>query len=208
VIDISVPLREGMAAWPGDPPFSLEAAARLDRGDGFALSLLRLSAHAGSHLDFPAHLLPGGRGAEAFPPEAFLLPAVVVFHGGGREVPPRSLDSLRPRRGEAVLFRTGNSAGGLLHGRAPLSSAAFLAADTARLCAEGGAPLVAIDGLSVDPVEDPSLPAHRILLSAGIPILEGVDLSRALPGRYTLACFPLALHGCEAAPVRAVLYGE
>jgi arylformamidase len=194
-----------MVAWPGDPPFLLEELAGHRRGDGYALSAVRMGLHAGSHLDFPAHLLPGGTGADAWPPEAFLLPATVVEHGEGREVPPETLPPPGLGAGEAILFRARNSAGGLFSGRLPLESASFLSPETARACVVRGAALVAIDGLSVDRPEDAALPAHRILLEAGIPILEGVDLSQAPPGRYTLACFPLRIAGGEASPVRAVL---
>ena len=133
-IDISLPLRDGMVRWPGDPPFVREETARLDRGDGVALSVVRMGVHAGSHVDFPAHLLPGGTGADAWPPESFLLPAVVVEHPEGREVPAEALAGLPEAPGEAILFRTGNSVRGLLSGRSPLGEAACLAPAAARAC--------------------------------------------------------------------------
>ena len=46
------------------------------------------------------------------------------------------------------------------------------------------------------------------LLSAEIPILEGLDLSQVEEGTYTLLAFPLFLKGAEASPVRAVLLDE
>src|SRR5258708_37723189 len=46
---------------------------------------------------------------------------------------------------------------------------------------------------------------HRILLRAGVVILEGLDLSKTEPGEYELVCLPLQLMGADAAPARAVL---
>jgi arylformamidase len=43
------------------------------------------------------------------------------------------------------------------------------------------------------------------LLSAGVLILEGLDLGAVTPGRYHLACLPLKLVGSDGVPARAVL---
>jgi arylformamidase len=49
---------------------------------------------------------------------------------------------------------------------------------------------------------------HTALLKDGIVILEGLDLSDAAPGIYTLVCLPLRLEGVDGAPARAVLLSE
>ena len=48
-------------------------------------------------------------------------------------------------------------------------------------------------------------PAHHTLLGAGVPIIEGLDLVAAEPGRYELTCLPIRLANAEAAPARVVL---
>jgi len=63
---------------------------------------------------------------------------------------------------------------------------------------------VGIDYLSVQRFSDEP-DTHRILMEAGVAILEGLDLGEASPGRYHLIALPLRLAGAEAAPVRAVL---
>ena len=45
-------------------------------------------------------------------------------------------------------------------------------------------------------------------IGAGVLLLEGLDLSKAEPGEYTLAAFPLYVRGLEAALTRAVLIAE
>lgn len=72
----------------------------------------------------------------------------------------------------------------------------------------GGGRLVGIDYLSVECFSAIGFPTHHALLGAGIPLLEGVDLSGADGGRYSLTCLPLRLTDAEAAPARAILTRE
>jgi kynurenine formamidase len=75
--------------------------------------------------------------------------------------------------------------------------------------ADLGPALVGFDSPSVDDQEG-SHPAHRLLLSAGIPIVEGLinlaELQSELrAGRSArLAAFPLRIRALEGSPVRAV----
>ena len=81
---------------------------------------------------------------------------------------------------------------------------AFFTQSGAFALAQAGICLVGTDALSIAPPSDEAAP-HEELLSAEIPILEGLDLSRVEPGAYFLCAFPLFLRGTEAAPARAVL---
>jgi len=46
---------------------------------------------------------------------------------------------------------------------------------------------------------------HRAFLDHSVVVLEGIDLSAIVPGRYELICFPLRLRGLGGVPCRAVL---
>jgi arylformamidase len=46
---------------------------------------------------------------------------------------------------------------------------------------------------------------HRILLKAGIWIIEGLDLSAVPGGMYELNCRPVKLQRSGGAPARAIL---
>ena len=61
------------------------------------------------------------------------------------------------------------------------------------------------DAASLDPEDAEDLPVHRALLSLGVFLLEGLDLSAVEPGDYRLIALPLKLTDLDAAPVRAVL---
>ncbi len=76
----------------------------------------------------------------------------------------------------------------------------------ADLQVDRGVKLVGVDYLSVAPYHE-SVLTHKILLNAGVVILEGLDLSKVSQGRYTLHCLPLKLVGSDGAPARAILIG-
>lgn len=204
IYDISVPLNMA-PIYPGDRPFSQEWMARLDGGDGYNLSAFALGSHAGTHLDFPAHLLDGGKRQDDYPPQSFIMPAEVVCVNEDGPVMPGSLPESGIESGQALLFKTGNSRQRLMHQADFSEDFVSLSAQAARLCVVRGVGLIGIDYLSVDKYEDDSLPVHRTLLENDVLILEGIDLETVPCGRYTLICLPLMIAGAEASPVRALL---
>ncbi|MCE5273319.1 cyclase family protein, partial [bacterium] len=139
------------------------------------------------------------------PPERFILPALVVESDNPKAVEQEELLALHLPVERAVLFKTANSASGLVRSRRFSEKYVHLTAGAARHLAELRVPLVGLDYYSVDPFDSHDYPAHRALLTAGALILEGIDLAAAPPGEYTLICLPLKLDGVEASPVRAVL---
>ena len=64
---------------------------------------------------------------------------------------------------------------------------------------------VGVDYLSVGGYHADGAAVHRILLQAGIWIIEGLDLSPVTGGRYEMICLPVKLHGSDGAPARAIL---
>jgi len=49
------------------------------------------------------------------------------------------------------------------------------------------------------------MPLTATIGSAGIWIIEGLDLSAVRAGRYEMICLPVKLHGSDGAPARALL---
>ncbi len=200
VIDISRALTDPDSTWPGDPPFASRPFTDLDE-HGHLSSALSMSAHCGTHLDLPAHVLPGGATLDAYPASRFVLPAMVLDVPGKPDgvvdeaLARRALDGPDPLRpGHAALWRTGRQ------GR--------ITPGAAKALAKAGIGLAGVESATVDDPEDAALPAHHALLGADVLILEGLDLSRAPSGRWLLVCAPLPAPGLEASPVRAVLLGQ
>jgi arylformamidase len=203
VHDVTVPVRNGMPVFEGDPAVALTRMQSMDAGAICDVSRLDFGVHTGTHIDAPSHFIPGAPSIERVPLDAMLGPAVVVDATGLRaHVTASDIGSLAIDGAERVLFKTANSA--LWGGDAFSRDFIALLPDAAAALVEHGVRLVGIDYLSVAPFGDPR-PTHVALLRAGVVILEGLDLRRVNPGAYTLTCLPLLIDGSDGAPARVVL---
>ncbi len=77
LIDLSHPLTTGMPVYPGDPEVTFAPALTV-AADGVAVERLDLGSHSGTHLDAPAHSIPGGRTVDRIPLELLWGPARVL----------------------------------------------------------------------------------------------------------------------------------
>jgi arylformamidase len=70
-----------------------------------------------------------------------------------------------------------------------------------------GIELVGIDYLSVEKFKSNCFQTHLRLLSKGVVIVEGLNLSEVSAGEYELICLPLRIAdgSGDGAPARAVL---
>lgn len=208
VIDISLPISESLAVWPGDPPIRITQPAHLDRGDIATITRLDMGAHTGTHVDAPAHFISGGPGVDGIDLNALVGPALVVHVPEADAISTSVLEELPISPGtERVLFRTRNShrwAGG---GHEFWEDFVGITEDGARWLAEHAVRLVGVDSLSVGPFADP-VPAHLVLLRAGIAIVEGLNLSGVAPAMYRVVCLPLKIVGADGAPARVILIDE
>lgn len=203
-IDISVPLFNGMASWPGDEPFQHEQLLHLDRGDVCNLSKFATTAHIGTHMDAPRHFVKGGAGIDTMPIDATVGAARVIAIRDPEKIRIAELEPHGIRRGERILFKTCNS-DCAWHSEEFRKQFVYIPQDTARYLAETGMRTVGIDYLSVGGFEIDSVETHEALLGAGIWIIEGLNLAAVEPGDYDLVCLPLKIVGGDGAPARAVL---
>lgn len=203
-IDISVPLHNGMVAWPGDAKFERTSTLQMANGDPCNLSEISTSAHVGTHMDAPRHYLDGAAGIESMPIAAVIGPARVIEIHDPEAIRIPELEPHRLRKGERVLFKTANSerCWNTDHFQ---EEYVFIPPETARYLAELGLQTVGVDYLSVGGFESGGPETHRILLQAGIWIIEGLLLAHVEPGEYELVCLPLKIMGADGAPARAVL---
>jgi arylformamidase len=198
IIDISMPLGPETPVYPGDPPVEVARVRSLREGGDCNLSRITMSAHAGTHVDAPAHFIDGGAGIDEVPLDALVGEAHVIDLTAARgDIDARTLAAVLPEGAERVLLKTRAAASAGDGGIALLP-------DGARLLAERRVRLAGIDALSIAAAEA-TADVHRALLAAGVVILEGLDLAHVGPGAYELLCLPLRLAGCDGAPARAVL---
>jgi len=201
VIDLTKRLHKSSLSYPGDERVLI--IERIDVGDPTCQvsRLAHLDLHGGTHIDAPLHFIPGGADVAALTLQ--LLPAVLVETS---HCPIGPADLPNEIAGCAVLFSTGWER----RKDAPefFSEYPYLAAEAAQALVDGGAALVGLDTPSADPMKEPyEFPVHRILLRAGIPIVEGLcnlPLLHRIAGEIWFGCFPLPIEGVEGSPVRAI----
>ncbi len=204
-IDVSIPLRDGMPGWPGDKPFERTLTHSMSTGAANNLSQFSTSAHIGTHMDAPLHFMANAPGIETLPIDAVVGPARVIQIHDAEAVRPEELRSHSLQPGERILFRTRNSELRLTE-RDFTKEFVYIAPDAARYLANRQVRTIAVDYLSVGAFhEESGRETHRILLGAGIWIVEGVNLAHVEPGDYEMICLPLRMVGSDGAPARAVL---
>lgn len=201
VLDISPPLRPGIAVWPGDTPFSQRWLCRMDQGANLDLSTVETTLHLGAHADGPSHYAPSAPGIGERPLDLYYGPAEVirVNVGRGERVGPQHLSG--PVRAPRVLFWTGT----FPDPERWNTDFASLSPELVDLLAAQGVVLVGLDTPSVDLMDDKLLLSHQALARHDMANLEGLVLDHVQPGLYTLIALPLRLLGADASPVRAAL---
>jgi arylformamidase len=200
LIDVTVPIRNGMPVYDGNPGVHLELARSIAVGDTVNISRLELGVHTGTHVDAPLHFIEGGAGAEAIDPEILIGEAHVVDATSLHEdIDAEALATLDlPPGAERLIFKTPNSE--LWNLDAFTRGFIRFVESGARALVEGGVRLVGIDYLTIGDEG-----AHKVLLGNGVVPLEGLDLRGVEPGRYRLYCLPIKLVGSDGAPARALL---
>lgn len=201
-IDISVPIRPGMVHYPGDPGVALRHEKHLDRGDAATVSLLELGVHTGTHVDAPVHFFRGGNGIDDLLLDDLIGPARVVHFPDASIITAQDLARAEIAPGERILLRTRNST--YWTSDTFVEDYTHLDTSAARALAEQRVRMIGIDYLSIGGGED-GPEVHRILLSAGIIIVEGLDLSGVPAGHYDVVCLPIKIAGGDGAPARVAV---
>ena len=206
IYDISLTLSPNLPVWPGDPAFQVEKVAEIGKDSDADVSALWMSAHTGTHVDAPAHFIAGAATVESLDLSVLVGSALVVsIPGEVSRIDAETIEDLLPAAPTPrVLFKTRNSR--LWEQQVASFKQDFVAIDVsgAKALLERGVRLVGVDYLSVAPFRE-GKPTHRILLGAGVVLLEGLDLSAVAPGQYDLYCLPLKIAKAEGAPARAIL---
>jgi len=180
--------------FPGDPAPEREVLQSMEKGDVCNLSALSLCAHNGTHVDAPFHFIPGGKTIDALGLEPFVGRCWLARHTGDVSAADavRMLEAARQAgAGERLL----------------IAGQATVIEESAAVFAESGLKLIGNESQTFGPPDAP-MAVHRILLGAGLVLLEGIVLAGVPEGRYFLNAAPLNLADCDGSPCRAWLLKE
>ena len=208
IYDVTVPVSNELPTWPSDPAVDISDFRSFSAGDGVNVSRLNLGAHTGTHVDAPAHFIEGAAKVESLPLDALIGEACVIevpeeFHAIDEEFVKKHYVQGSAR----VLFKTRNSAFWSEPDPQFHTDFTYLDLPAAKWLVEQGIKLVGIDYLSIEKYASEKHETHLALLSHGVVILEGLNLTGISAGQYELICLPLRLRSNkgDGAPARVVL---
>jgi arylformamidase len=207
VVDLSHALSAAMPVYPGTPQPLFQPATTFEQ-EGFCETWLSLGSHSGTHLDAPAHMIPGGAALDELPAAVFVGPGLIVdvaaFAGG--EIPLAHFDPWREQLAQCgfLLLRSGHDRHwgneAYFHNYPLLSAAA-----AAYLAALPNLQGIGLDMISIDAADSTAYPNHNIILGAGKLVVENLtNLSEIGGAPFLLSVLPLNYPHADGSPVRAV----
>jgi arylformamidase len=205
-IDVSMEVYSGMLVWPGDEGVVLERVKKMEEGAHDNFSRIRCGAHTGTHVDAPFHFIPGGKTIEQLPLDIFSGPAWTSEFPTDR-IGRKDLDQAGiPPGTKRLLLKTRNSQRLESLKEFP-DDYSGLDESGGRWILEKGIRLVGSDFLSVA-CHDQTDPVHRLLLGAGVVLVEGLILKNVPVGSCRFTCLPIKFRGSDGAPARAMVEVE
>jgi arylformamidase len=201
--DATLSIREGMLTFPGDPQFAITPFFQQGNGDPFNLSVMSMGTHLGTHVDPPAHYLEGGATVDRIALDILVGPGFVLDMRGRRVVDRRAFEPWSLAGRPRVLLKTDN--GPRLLEKVFHTDYVYLTEDGAQCLVEQGVRLVGIDYLSIERYGNLGAPVHRALLTAGVLIVECVNLAHVPSGPCEVYCLPLKIADGDGAPARVLV---
>ena len=199
LIDLSLPLFEGMPHYPTDPPTILKEAKNIEQ-DRTRVTEMSLGSHTGTHVDVPSHVFQDGKSLEQMDLSCFLGRAVKLHLDRFMEYDPAGLEY------DGILLETGwgkwYGEPHKYHSSARPSIPLFLVDKLL----EKGLKFFGCDLPSVDKSGAREKIIHGRLLSRDVVIYENLMNLEKLPEAavFTFVGLPLNFQGLDGSPVRAV----
>lgn len=198
MIDITMTIKEDMKVYKNKaenkPQFVSNTSGYVHQSN------VKLDLHTGSHVDFPLHMIPGGKSSDDYPlsyhvGKCYVKDATYLNH----RLLKRDLQAINLSNYDFILFKTRNSSSEIFN-----PDFIYVSEEAADYLAEFDLKGVGIDGLGIERAQE-GHPTHVKLLSRDILIYEGLDLSQVEEGVYEFIGLPLKLQAMEASPIRALL---
>ncbi|MFC4556786.1 arylformamidase [Virgibacillus kekensis] len=200
-IDISQPLTNDMAHFPGDTPFNYSLTYTKEQTGSVNIGQITASVHTGTHVDAPFHYDSDGKTIDQLGLDLYVGPAKVVDVSNTERITTDTLKEFDLDGITRVLLRTS------LPNNAKVfpEKTPYLDPGIAAYLYEQGVRLIGVDMPSVDAPDSKDLATHHALYEYNIFILENLMLDHVKSGNYELIALPLAIEGSDGSPVRAAI---
>ncbi|MCA1025079.1 MULTISPECIES: arylformamidase [Cytobacillus] len=200
-IDISQPLHNGMAHWPGDEAFSFNLSATREETGSVNIGQLSTSIHIGTHVDAPFHFIEDGKKTNELDINLYIGRAKLIDLSGEERITTALLDQFPLQNVKRLLIKTSSEPKPKhFPTRVPVISE-----DVPLYLKKCGVELIGVDFPSVDELDSKALPIHHKLHQHNIHILENIVVHDIAQGDYELIALPLRIEGGDGSPVRAVI---
>jgi len=213
IVDLSLPIHEGMMTFPTHWHPVVEISILGRHGiEGRETRKLVLGTHTGTHTDAPLHFVPDGKTIDEVPLDVLVGEATVVNFAPAHPNQEISVPALKEKLGGKVpsrlILRTDWSDyfGQMTY----YNNYPFFSQDAARWLVDSGCRLIAMDTPSPDnPAHSRASgndsPNHKVLLGAEVVLVEYLSNLRSLSRPVVeLVVLPLKIKGGDGAPSRCV----
>lgn len=217
IIDLTHTLHQNVPNWDGDCGFNISTEVDYKdckEPDLFRVNRMEMRAGTGTHMDAPAHCIPGGRTVDKLEVKELVVDSVVIKIENADEnyiVMPEKIIEFEKKYGEIkentfVIFSTGwerfweekekyrnNLKFPSIH------------ENTAKLLLDRNISGIGVDTLSPDAGNN--FPVHRVVLGGGRYIVENIANLDLMPSVGAKVCImPLKIKDATESPIRIVAF--
>ncbi|GAF14143.1 kynurenine formamidase [Bacillus sp. JCM 19046] len=200
-IDITMPLSNTVAHWPGDTPFTYRLSATIAETGSVNIGSIEMSTHTGTHADAPFHYKEDGKKMHQLPLDRYIGDALVFEAIGAKKLDQSLLEQADLEGIERLLIKTKTTSDFFNFPE----EIPYVTADGAAYLQKQGIQLLGVDSPSVDPLTSKELTGHHSLHQANILIIENLVLDHVKAGLYEFIALPLRIEQADGSPVRAVI---
>lgn len=203
-IDLCHTISEDMTYYPGTPPPSLKKFCTIEE-EGYTELELVITTHTGTHIDAPAHIIPGGKTLDEYDISYFAGKAICLDCSSCKTITPEFLQKSQIISAGVnfLILKTGWAKkwgkDEYFHDFPVLSE------EAAQFVIKLGLRAVCMDTISADRVQDSTLPVHNTLLGAGTLIAENLNIPEDFPinNLVDLWIIPLKIANSDGSTIRA-----
>jgi arylformamidase len=199
-IDVSMPIHPQMMVYKNKPekkPIFIQDN-KLELGQSCE-TIITMNVHTGTHMDFPLHMMIGGKTSTDFDPNELIRRVKVLTILNTDKILAEHLMGYDLQAGDFILLKTDNSLSDTFS-----FSFTYLTKEAAEYAVNKKLAGIGIDALGIER-DQPNHPTHSILMAANIFILEGLRLQAVEQGEYEMIALPLSMNGCDGLPMRVML---
>lgn len=186
IIDLTHTLDNATLVYPGDVVVSLVKSEDRESGTIITHHALTAGGHAGTHMDGPAHMIPGGKNLFEIDPAKFLGRGVMIDIRGDKEITADFFEKVEVLPGDCICLCTGLS----VHFNDPeyFSFIPAISVGFAQGLVDRGVHMLVVDCASPD---TPPFPIHKILLGGEVLLVENACNMEELLGKEDIEIIAL-----------------